>query len=198
MGFLGKVNVVVSARGFVEQQTVCCGLSHLSTLLFSTCWKWPLLSVLFSTEISRDKSLVWTDFTAQPQLFPLSPGPGFHVAAFPVGKSCQFCGNHWLLWSLRASSRQLWYCLLAVAPRLRQMEEHFPMFRQLVAITSSSCMGLAEFCGLLWRLTGTRVCWVFNSGRCGRRMLALILIDLKLFIRVVLAKQGLSWDWCGE
>jgi len=35
------------------------------------------------------------------------------------------------------------------------MEENFHMVRQFVAITSSSCMGLAGFCGLLWRLTGT-------------------------------------------
>lgn len=42
---------------------------------------------------------------------------------------------------------------------------------QLVAITSSSCMGLVGFCGLLWRLTGT-IDFVQ------------ILINLKLFVRV--------------
>lgn len=81
----------VSLHG-ISRDAVCCsqyqkicwaansvlwfsGLSHLSMLLFSTCWKWTLQSVLFWTEISRDKSHVWTDFTAQPQVFPLLSWP---------------------------------------------------------------------------------------------------------------------------
>lgn len=68
------------------------------------------------------------------------------------------------------------------------MEGNFHKVRQLVAIASSSCMGLAGFCGLLWGLKGAID---FHPDRCGKIMLSLILLDLKLFIRVVLAKQGM-------
>lgn len=56
-------------------------------------------------------------------------------------------------------------------------------------------MGLAGFCSLLWRLTGHIDTFQRDVGVGG---MALILIGLKLFIGVVLAKQGLLGVWYGE